>query len=139
MKNLSLVVLAFAISILTACSGGGGGGDGGDTPPEQKPPVADLSGTWNITEDGTSNCPGEESYHYEYSIVVTQSGNNLSVSAPAGMFSGTINGNRVAWTGSYPEDGGTTTITAMQLTVSNDGNSLSGSSNWSWSDGSESC
>jgi hypothetical protein len=138
MKIFSASVFILVITLLTACSGGGGGsGDG--PPPGMKTPVADLSGTWNITEDGTSNCPGEESYHYEYSIVVSQSGNNLTVSTPAGTFSGTIDGDRVAWTGSYPEDGGTTTITAMTLTVSNDGNSLSGTSSWNWSDNFESC
>ncbi|WP_455210292.1 fibronectin type III domain-containing protein [Kaarinaea lacus] len=135
MKTLSLSTCALILAILTACSGGGGDG----TSPGLNAPVADISGTWNITEDGSSNCPGEQAYHNEFSIIVAQTGNSLTVSTPAGTFNGTIDGDRVAWTGSYPEDGGTTTITAMQLTVSSDGNSLSGTSSWNWSDGIDSC
>ena len=52
-------------------------------------------------------------------------------------FSGQICGNTLTWVGSYPEDGGTTTINLMTATIS--GNSFSSSSNWSWTDGVDSC
>ena len=135
MKIPRLIFLVFVISLLAACSSGGGGG----STPSQKAPIADTSGTWTITEDGASNCTGETTYHDEYTITIIQSGNNLTVTTPAGTFYGTIDGDHVGWTGSYPEDGGTTTITAMQLTVSADGSSLSGTATWTWSDGVFSC
>ncbi|HEY9051351.1 MAG TPA: fibronectin type III domain-containing protein [Gammaproteobacteria bacterium] len=116
---------------MTAC--GGGGGSGTITP------IADVTGDWTITESGTSNCPGEETYYNVYTITVSQSDNTLTVSTPVGIFTGSINGDSISWTGSFAEDGGVTTITSMSLTVSSDGNSLSGTSSWSWTDGDSSC
>ena len=133
-RSFWLTLILFA---LAACGGGGGGGPGGDG---KVSPIADISGTWTVTEQGVSNCEGEETFSRgPYQVTVTQTGNNLTVVTPAGTFSGAINGDKVSWAGSYPEQGGTTTINSMTLTVAADGNSFSGSSTWSWSDGRESC
>lgn len=122
------VLVALALAPLVACA---------DVDSNDDPPV-DVAGTWNLTDTvGQNNCG--DSGSSSYSVEVTQNENALTVSTPVGVFSGAINGNTVQWTGSFPEDGGTTTINSMTLTVSADGNSLSGSSNWSWTDGSESC
>lgn len=132
----------FAV-VLAACGGGGGGGgDGGDhgnSSGTLAPPIADLTGDWDVTESGTSNCPGEETYAAAYRVSVAQNGNALTVITPAGTFSGNISGASLSWKGSYQEDGGTTEITSMTLTVASAGTHFSGSSNWKWSDGTLSC
>jgi len=137
-RSFWLTLILFA---LAACGGGGGGGGGGVGGGGPASPIADVSGTWTITEQGVSDCEGEETFSRgPYQVTVTQTGNNLTVVTPVGTFSGTINGDKVSWGGSYPEQGGgTTTINSMTLTVAADGNSFSGSSTWSWSDGTESC
>ena len=114
---------ALLLSLL-ACGGGGGGGGG-----EPPAPPANVAGTWNVTETSTSNNCGD-AVDPPYSITIAQSGSNLTVTTPSGTFTGSISGNTVRWTGSYPEDGGTTTITSLTATVS--GNSFSGSSTWTW-------
>lgn len=129
--KVSLSALLFpALTVAVAACGG----DDGDC----AEPITDGTGTWTITEvvDG-SDCD-EGTYTENYTVSVTQSGNSLTVVAPTGTFSGEICGNKVSWSGSYPEDGGTTTAT-IDLTVSADGNSLNGSVTWSWTDGSDSC
>jgi hypothetical protein len=113
---------ALLLSLL-ACGGGGGGG--GDAPAAP----ANVAGTWNVTETSTNNNCGDPG-DPPYSITIAQSGSNLTVTTPSGVFTGSISGNIVRWTGSYPDDGGTTTITALTATVS--GNSFSGSSSWTW-------
>ena len=121
--------------LFAACSTGGGGGDG-----DPDPPIADISGTWSITETMGSNTCGEvPGSQNTYSITVTVSGNSVTVVTPAGTFTGTIDGDQLEWTGSYPDDGGTTTINSMDLTVSANGSSVSGTTSWSWTDGTESC
>jgi hypothetical protein len=115
---------ALLLSLL-ACGGGGGGGGGGDTPVAP----ANVAGTWNVTETSTSNNCGDPG-DPPYSITIAQSGSNLTVTTPSGVFTGSISGNTVRWTGSYPDDGGTTTITSLTATVS--GDSFSGSSSWTW-------
>jgi hypothetical protein len=124
-----------SIALLGACSGGGG--SGGAAPAA---PIAQISGTWRITEEITTAsgpCAGEVGNRASYDLSVSQNGNNITVVSPAGTFSGTLNGNRIEWRGSYPEDGGTTTITSMNVTYT--ATSLAGTTNWTWSNGSSSC
>jgi hypothetical protein len=117
---------ALVLSLLACGGGGGGNNDPAPTTP------ANVAGSWTVTETSTSNNCGDL-VDPAYSITITQNGGNLSVSTPVGVFTGTINGSTVGWTGSYPEDGGTTTITSMTATVASSGNTFSGTSNWSWS------
>ncbi len=136
-KRMAAALLIGVTVIFSGCGGGGGGG-GGSAP--LAPPTADLTGTWTVTESGLSNCPGNASFtNGPYQVTVTQTGNNLNVATPVGTFAGTIDGDRVKWTGSYPEDGGTTTITSMSLVVASDDNTFSGSSTWIWTDGRSNC
>lgn len=97
-----------------------------------------VAGTWTlqVTEDGTA-C-GDPIENYTTTLTVTQSGNNITVATEVGTFSGTLSGSRLTWSGSYPEDGGITTE-SVTVTFSGDGNSLQGSSTWSWTDGTFSC
>ena len=70
--------------------------------------------------------------------MVTQDGNSISLlDSDGNSFAGTVAGNTISWTGSFPEDGGTTTIESLTLTLT--GDTLSGNSTWSWTDGSASC
>jgi subtilisin family serine protease len=102
---------------------------------------ADVAGTWSITNTNNANTCGDPTGVPEaFNITVTQTGSSITVATDlpgVGPFSGTVTGNSVSWSGSYPEDGGTTTITSLTATVS--GDSMSGSSNWSWTDGVTAC
>lgn len=136
-RLIPALMLALTIA---GCGGGGGGGgsadnsdDGGNTA------TADISGKWDISERGTSDCPGEASYSQEYRVTVEQEDNDLTVIAPSGTFSGSIDGDEISWSGSYPEDGGTTNITRLTLTISADGDNMVGSADWTWSDDTTSC
>lgn len=134
-KSFSQLATLTLLALVPACSSGGGGSaptPGGGTP------AFDLSGTWSITENivaATGGCP--TGVQPSYDVVVTQTGSALSVTAPSGTFAGTMSGAQLSWTGSYPEDGGTTTILSMNLTATD--STLSGSSEWRWSDGSMIC
>jgi len=141
-------VCALFVTLLTACGGGDSGGNtgggsgsssGGGSGTTFDPPIADLTGDWNVTEGGTSDCPGEATYTSQYRVSVSQDRNSLTVVAPAGTFSGTISGSSLSWKGSYQEDGGTTEITSMSLTVAADAAHFSGSANWKWSNGAINC
>lgn len=121
------LLLLFA---LAACGGGGGGGEENSPPSTTPSDVANVAGEWSITERLNSTCTDDD--YKQYSVDVTQSGTELTVVAGGNSYSGRIDGSTVSWTGSYQEDGGTTTITAMTLTLSSDANTLTGSSSWQW-------
>lgn len=117
------------LSLSVTSAGGGGGGGGGST--------TSLTGTWWVTETVvTSTC---EDFGSEiYPVTIAQSGSSLTVTAPAGTFTGTLSGSSsFSWSGSYPEDGGTVT-TSITGTITGS-NSISGSSSWTWTDGGENC
>jgi len=119
---MALAVLAFA-----AC-----GDNGGDC----AEPV-DVAGEWEMTSTVVSdNCDGRMSQTFRMKI--TQDGNALTAETPELTFSGTICGNQIQMKGSSPEDDGTVTVNAT-LIVSAEGDSMQGSDNWTWTDGSESC
>lgn len=138
-----VVGLSVAVAIgLSGCGGGGGGGGGDDGGGSDTPTTvqADVSGDWNVTENITSSCPDDARYN-QYGIKVTQSGAKLTVLVSGLSFAGTIDGNTIGWKGSYPQDGGTTTINTMTLTLAGDGNSINGTDAWSWvsGNGAEKC
>lgn len=133
-KLLSSRALPFSLMLLAASCGGGGGGGGAEVA------TADVAGTWSIVEEvtqATGPCAGEIGTVSQYSLDVTQQGTSITVVSPAGTFQGSINGNRIQWTGSYPEDGGITTITSMDIRV--DGSSLSGTTTFAFTDGVINC
>jgi len=143
---LRFIFLSFLILILSACGGekGDGGGvegeianlpgteDGGGL----EEPVSNLSGTWKVTETTISNdCGDTNGISIEKIWKYVQDGNNITLTDVLGnVLNATISGNQVSVTGSFPDDGGTTTITNLVLTVSNDGKNLSGTSSWTWID-----
>jgi hypothetical protein len=97
-----------------------------------------VSGTWfSRTANNAVNCDAGE-YIDAQALVVTQDDTAIDLLTSSGdVFSGTVNGDIVEWTGSFEERGGTTTFTSLSLTVS--GNSASGNADWTWTDGTDSC
>jgi hypothetical protein len=135
MKNFQYLCIVSVIALGLMTIVGTGGGDGGGDSPIQT--CVDVSGTWNTTELEDATGCGEGTYTNYNEFTITQSGCNISVDAGVyGTHSGTVNGSQITYTGSYPEEGGTTTIN-VNLTIS--GNSLNGSATWTWSDGTYSC
>ncbi len=124
---LAVPVVAALVTVLGACGGKGG---------EPGAPPATVEGNWTVTETGTSNTCGD-AVDPPYAISIAQNGGAITVTTPAGSFNGTISGNVVTWSGSYPDNGGTTTITSLRATVF--GNTISGTSTWTWSQGSVTC
>lgn len=144
--NCRSLAVVLGCMFLVACGGGSGGGDGASGGSDVgvggsgRPPIADLTGSWRVTESGVSNCPGLATYTVPaFEIDIAQNGNTLTVVAPSSTFPGTIDGDTFSWSGSYPSGEGTTTIRSMTLTVASNGNAFSGSATWSWSDGTTSC
>ncbi len=131
-KNLHYLCLmgVVALGLMTIVATGGGGGATPTT-------CTNVAGTWSTTEvvDGTACGSG---IHTEYiTYTVTQDGCNITVvPSTDGSFSGTVNGNQISWTVSFPKDGGTTTAN-VSFTIS--GDNVTGSASWTWSDGTDTC
>ena len=140
MGKFLAILLALTMMLLGGC-GGGGSGSGGNGSGGSGGTTIDVAGTWSITEtSGANTCGDATGQVSSYQVDIAQSGGTLTVTSLAGTFGGTINNDTVSWTGSYSEQGGgTTTITGMSLTASSSGDSFSGSVNWSWTDGTDSC
>ena len=102
----------------------------------------DITGTWSTTEETDASDCGSGTYTSSMTYVITQSGCNLTV-MPAGTdlsFSGSICNNTLSWSGSFPEEGGTTTISSMSCTLTGSPqNTFTGSSHWVWSGGGTTC
>jgi hypothetical protein len=97
----------------------------------------DVAGNWQMTSTVVSdNCDGRE--NQTFPMTITQDGDALTVETPELTFTGTICGNEIQMDGSFPDEGGTTTVKAT-LVVSTDGNSMQGSDTWTWTDGFDSC
>ena len=131
----ALLATALASTLLCAACGGN---DAASADPGEGA-AFDVAGAWNVTEVQTSNCVGEQQLTTSYKAVVSQNGDKLSVKTPAGTFAGTLDGGVVSWSGSYADDGGTTTIHGMELNLNSDASSFQGSSQWNWSNGVQSC
>ncbi len=101
--------------------------------------------SWYITEtasSSTSYCDGDI---LTYTLTFSQSGTDITAvisgtgtSIDGTEFTGTLCANAVNYNGSYPEDGGTTTVTSSVVKLASS-SSASGTSIWSWTDGSLSC
>ncbi len=134
-----ILVSAAAIATTGAC-GSSGGGSNNNACTASGTCNVNVTGTWSTTEQVSASACGSAFTDYN-SYTVTQTGCNIVVSSAsgAGPFNGAVNGSQICWTGSYPNNGGTTTITSLVLTVDSSGTSFQGTSHWTWSDGSTSC
>jgi len=147
--HITVSLLFLASSLLVGCQpGGSGGGEDGAAENAQAVGTADVGqasvgGTWTIHEAVDARNCGQGSYGDDYQIDIAQSGNAITVTAPLDAypyeaeFLGTVDGNHVQWNGEYPEEGGTTSVDNLSVTVS--GTTLSGTASWTWSDGQSSC
>lgn len=132
LRRCFYLVLAAVLVLMFGCGGGGGGGSS-DTP-------LDVAGVWTIVEtSGENTCDEPVGVVETYDVTVVQDGTDLTVTTPMGVFTGSIDGDAVEWTGSFEEDGGTTTITLMDLTVSEDGTRVTGTADWTWTNGTFIC
>ena len=139
-KFLMFVLLLLSAAIFITNCGGGGGDKESSTPAPAPTTCANVAGTWNTVEQVDGTACGEGNFTENNTYNVAQNGCNLTVTDGSGnTFTGSINGNSGTWSGSFPEDGGTTTINSLSLTVSADGNSFSGSSSWTWVGTNSSC
>ncbi|UZJ43963.1 hypothetical protein OOT55_15065 [Marinimicrobium sp. C6131] len=105
----------------------GDSGSGDDT-------ALDISGTWTFEINDSTEVAECEDDRTE-NFVVVQTGTDLEVTDEGGhSYSGSLSGDALVWSGSYPEDGGTSE-TSLEATVAVDSNgamSMSGSSSWSF-------
>ena len=107
---------------------------GGD---ECAEPVGDVTGVWRMNSTVVDDDCGERE-NQTFPMAITQDGNRLTAVTPELEFNGTMCGNQIRISGSFPEDDGTVTVNAT-LDVSADGQSMQGSDTWTWTDGFESC
>lgn len=138
-------ILALVIFTMAGC-GGVGGGVEGNHPTNA---LIDVTGSWEITETVTKaddECGIALNQVSTWTFGAVQEVNNVSATATSGafvgtVFSGIVQGYAIQWTGTYPLEGGTTTITSSNITVysSNDGLTLHGTENWEWTDGTITC
>ena len=136
-KNYFLLFIT--VLFISACGGGGGGGGdtgGGGT----VTPIGDVSGSWSVDETtATTNCQGEvpgTTTTNTYALNLT--GSTITLISNGNTYSGTMDGNRITGSASYPEDGGTTTASVDSI-VADSCDSFTGTTTWSWTDGVESC
>lgn len=124
------LTLFFAL-LLTACGGGGGA---------TTAPIGDISGAWAMTLiTDASACPVDTSKTETPTVEITQSGSSATVIIPGeGTYTGSVSGNILTWSGSYPDDGGTVQTT-VSLTIDASCNTMSGLANWTWSGNGTSC
>jgi hypothetical protein len=134
----SIILLSFIISLLSGCGGGSGGGEGPAPGPSETSWVA---GTWETSANVHNVCPTfSEDRVDDGTFKISQDGSSITVTDKYNnTFSGSVNGNKVSWSGSFPDPyyGGTTTYSSLDLTVN--GDSLSGTVSYTWTDGQTQC
>ncbi len=129
------------IAALSACGGGGSGGDGCPTT-EPTSCITGLSGNWDVsdvTSTSSEYCIDADGSTTTYTAEVTQSGCRLTVEIAGNVFAGFVDGSTLCWSGSYPFNDGTTTLTSMEVTANAAGTSFTGSASWTWTDGVGNC
>jgi hypothetical protein len=125
------ILSAYGYSMLSVCASAKSGSSD----------ELNITGTWKVQETvHAEDCEGG-TYVDTYYVDIVQTGNKLVVTSDVGAHNGTIAGNKVTWmTGrSWYEDGGYVTVTGEDLKVSADGKSMTGSAEWTWTDGEYTC
>lgn len=102
------------------------------------PPIGDISGVWAIEDTSVSQTAGCSDFS-TYDLVVAQSGNAVTVTdAALNVFTGTLNGNTLTWSGTYPEPPGTVSNN-VTITIGATCTTLTGTSTWSYTEPGFSC
>ncbi|MGK0204751.1 MAG: hypothetical protein ACI89X_001118 [Planctomycetota bacterium] len=100
----------------------------------------DITGNWDISTTVTQvngPCQDELGETSQYVATISQVGNDVTVSGEGVTLSGTLFAGNLSLMGSYPEDGGMTTVTSTSIEVTE--TALSGEATWSWTDGQSNC
>lgn len=141
LQLMVLTVLMISSAMLLINCGGGS---------DDAPVAADcttcesVNGSWQLSESVEVTASSPAGYCSDtmenFGLNASQINCQLTVTETSGpsSYSGQICDRTIKWTGSYPEDGGTT-VTAVTATLSADGLSLSGNSTWTWSDDTGTC
>ncbi len=99
---------------LSGCGGGGGGDGGGGTPGGSTPPTFDATGRWVGHATGSfTNPAGEEEQDSAAEVVVTQTGNDVSIAVVGDtvVYTGTVSGAVYQVSATLPEPDGSTAET----------------------------
>lgn len=135
-KTILSSLLVPAVILLAGC--GGDEDDGGGLTCQVGSACADVAGNWLVGGTVNGTACGDGTYTEPTVLyTITQSGCSISATVNGATFAGGVNGSSVCWSGSFPDEGGTTTFTSMSVTVS--GDSLTGSVGWTWAGGGQSC
>jgi len=98
----------------------------------------DVTGEWDSTDSAHWNNCGEPNPGTEQTVdIIIQNGNNFTVITDDGTITGTVSGNVYTATDTWYEEGGR--ITATFTVTASSSTQASGSVNWTWSDGVDSC
>lgn len=115
MRCVFRFLMALALFAFAACEGRGVDCAG---------PATEFTGEWEITSTVASdNRDGRMAQTFP--MIIAQDATALTAETSDLDFSGTIGGNQIQMSGSFPEDGGTATVNAT-LTASVDGDSMQG-------------
>jgi len=135
------IALAAIVMVAAGC--------GGSTPSPGVAGGVTVVGTWSFTIDVTDTsgeCAGEEADRsdpndpdpYTWEATITESGGSIGVVGlgdPGETWKGTLNGNRVEFSGDRTDGGpGEITEANFSLTVAADGKTMTGSESWRWDD-----
>jgi len=134
-----MVLITFiALFTIALYSCGGSDGDGGSVTNQTPTEATWVAGTLETTQQVRNICPDftEDRTDYE-TYEITQDGNDITVTNQGNTYYGTVNGNQISWSGNMQEDGGTTTINSLSLTIT--GDTFSGTATWTWTDGETTC
>jgi neutral ceramidase len=136
-KIMNLFICLTLGIFLIACGNSSGGSDS-DSDDDDAPMITcvSVSGRLYTDEAVSSDCAWED--HEEKQIyVIAQDNCELAITTNATEFSGTVEESDVSWTGEYPYEDGTMTVSSMDLSIS--GDTVTGAAVWSWDDGDTSC
>ena len=96
-----------------------------------------LAGSWIITGEVDARSCGEGVQSINYTATVTTDGDQVTFTAGGVTREGELDEDKIRYTVSYSEDGGTTNETGT-ITVNNE-TSIKGVQDWRWSNGQFSC
>jgi len=91
-----------------------------------------LAGRWSVTERADETACDEEINTYTYGVTISQSDSHITGTFSSGSFSGDKTGCTITGWGGGVEDNGYTTYAGGRLTISQDGNKMTGHADWVW-------
>jgi hypothetical protein len=124
-RILASALALLAPGLLLGGSGCGGGSSGPLTP-------YDFAGEWDVQViDDETDCGGGIVVNDPFLATVVQTGTDVVITTPLGVFTGTVSGSEAVVTGSFPDGAGFSTFTAWVLRAGASG--FDGDITWTWS------